>query len=123
MDQNRRVDMILCLHVIFPQGYGTHAQKIWELSGYITPRTHYIHFSNHHIYRGFPAFLSPSNCLKTAKLHCLVFSYKPMYAPPDPTTNPQSLLSLYPPTKELPKHSKALRRLLRHYDEISCLAT
>ena len=23
-----------------------------------------------------------------------------MYAPPDPTTNPQSLLSLYPPTKD-----------------------
>ena len=44
MDENQRVDMILCLHVIFPQGYGTHAQKIWELSGYITPRTHYIHF-------------------------------------------------------------------------------
>ena len=27
MDENRRVDMILCLHVIFPQGYGTHAQR------------------------------------------------------------------------------------------------
>ena len=27
MDENRRVDMILCVHVIFPQGQGTHAQR------------------------------------------------------------------------------------------------
>ena len=27
MDENQRVDMLLCLHVIFPQGYGTHAQR------------------------------------------------------------------------------------------------
>ena len=26
MDENRRVDMKLGLHAIFPQGYGTHAQ-------------------------------------------------------------------------------------------------
>ena len=27
MDKNRRVNIILCVHVIFPQGYGTHAQR------------------------------------------------------------------------------------------------
>ena len=43
MDENQRVDMILCPHVIFPQWYGTHAQRS-GLSGYITLRIHNIHF-------------------------------------------------------------------------------
>ena len=30
MDENQRVDMIFCVHVVFPQGYGTHAQRsVW----------------------------------------------------------------------------------------------
>ena len=37
--EDRRVAMILCPHAICPQGYGT-----WELSGYISSRTHYSRF-------------------------------------------------------------------------------
>ena len=42
MAEEWRLAMILCLHAI--RVWDTCTKKVWELSGYITPRTHYSRF-------------------------------------------------------------------------------